>query len=94
VTARRNEEAFHTRCLVPRVLQDVSSVDTTSTVLGQHVAAPVGVAPVPRLTRVHADGERAVSAAAAEAGLVFCAATNGSIALEELAAGPCVSASC
>lgn len=83
--ARRNETAFRERALVPRILRDVSDVDTGATLLGQRVSTPVGVAPLPRLNRVHADAERGVAKAAADVGSVYCAPTNASTALEDLA---------
>jgi isopentenyl diphosphate isomerase/L-lactate dehydrogenase-like FMN-dependent dehydrogenase len=83
-TARDNERAFRRRALVPRVLRDVSEVRTTTTVLDHEVTAPIGIAPLPRMAGVHAGGERALAEAAAELGLVFCAATNSSVVLEEL----------
>lgn len=84
LAARRNEEAFRERSVVARVLRDVTTVDVATELLSTSVSAPIGVAPLPRLGSVHADGECAVALAAAEAGVLFCAATNSSIELEAL----------
>lgn len=85
ITARRNETVFRERSLVPRVGRDVSDVDTTTTVLSGRVTAPIGIAPLPRLAAVHEEAERGLATAAASRGVVFCAATNSSVALEDLA---------
>lgn len=84
LTARWNEEAFRAWRLAPRVLRDVSSVDTTLDLLGSPVSCPVGVAPLPRMASVHPEGERGLARAAADRGVVFCAATNSTVPLEEL----------
>ncbi len=84
VTARRNREVFSRRSIIPRVLRDVSTIDTATALQGSAVSAPLGVAPLPRMAAVHPDGERGLAEAAADLGLVFCAATNSTIALEEL----------
>lgn len=83
-TARRNEAAFRRWSTIPRVLRDVSSVDTSTVLQGLPVAAPLGIAPLPRMGKVHPHGERGLAEAAADFGVVFCAATNSTVALEEL----------
>ncbi len=88
LSARRNETAFRERRVVPRVLRDVSGIDMSTALLASPVSAPIGVAPLPRLAAVHDEGERAVAAAAARLGLVFCAATNSSTPLEALCVDP------
>jgi 4-hydroxymandelate oxidase len=88
ISARRNEAAFRERWVVPRVLRDVSAVDTTTELLGAHVSAPIGIAPLPRMGDVHEEGEQAVAAAAADLGVVTCAPTNSSVALEDVCLDP------
>ncbi len=85
-TAGRNEAAFQRRSLVRRVLRDVSRVDTSTVLQGTPVTAPLGIAPLPRMGAIHRDGERGLATAAAELGMVFCAAANSSLALEDLVA--------
>lgn len=84
ITAERNEAAFLTRSLVPRVLRDVTAVSTRVSILGTKVASPIGIAPFGGMRLVHSDGELALAQAAAEAGVIFCAATNSNLPLEEL----------
>ena len=85
LSAEGNARAFARRWLVPRSLVDVSSVEVAVTVLGRPVAAPVGVAPLPRLQTVSAGAERDLAEAAAAAEVIFCAPTNASRSLEDLA---------
>lgn len=71
-TLRDNVEAFARRRLLPRVLVDVGSVDTRTTVLGADVALPVLVAPTALHGMAHPDAEPGMARAAAQAGTVFC----------------------
>ncbi len=89
-TLRDNEAAFARRRLRPRVLVDVSHIDLATTLLGEHVAMPVGVAPTAQHRLAHQDGEAATARAAAAATVMFCASASASLPLEEIAtaAGP------
>ena len=85
-TACANRAAFEAWRLVPRMLRDVSSLDTSVTVLGTPMPAPVALAPVGVLGIVHPDGEPAAARAAASLGLPFVASTAASTPLEDIAA--------
>ncbi len=84
ITLRENVDAFRRRRLRPRVLVDVSSVDTSTTVLGRSVAAPVGLAPAAFQGLFHPDGEVAAARAAAASNLLYCLSTLSSRPLEEV----------
>ena len=84
-TARANRAAFEAWRLVPRMLRDVSSLDTSVTVLGTPMPAPVVLAPVGVLSIVHPDGESAVARAAASVGLTLVVSTAASTTLEDVA---------
>jgi L-lactate dehydrogenase (cytochrome) len=84
-TARANRAAFDAWRLVPRMLRDVSSLDTSVTVLGTPMPAPVVLAPVGVLSIVHPDGESAVARAAASVGLPLVVSTAASTTLEDVA---------
>ena len=43
--------------LRPRILRDVSDVDTSTTILGEKITFPVGVAPTAFQCMAHHDGE-------------------------------------
>jgi isopentenyl diphosphate isomerase/L-lactate dehydrogenase-like FMN-dependent dehydrogenase len=85
-TLRENLAAFRRWHLRPRVLVDVGSVTTASTVLGQQVAMPVLVAPTAFHPLAHPDGELATARGAAGAGTVMCLSTLACVSPADLAA--------
>ena len=84
VTLRRNREAFEEIGLLPRVLVDVSKIDTASTVLGRQVSMPVLLAPVSAQKLAHPDGELAAVRAAGSAGTVMILSTLATAAVEDV----------
>lgn len=72
--------------LRPRMLRDVSSVSTATTLLGTPVAMPIGVSPWALQGMAHPDGERATAVGAAEAGTVMTVSTTATVSLAEVAA--------
>lgn len=72
VTLRENVAAFERLKLRPRVLVDVGSVSTETTVLGTEVALPVLIAPLALQRMAHPDGELATARAAAAARTIMC----------------------
>ncbi|HZE38628.1 MAG TPA: alpha-hydroxy acid oxidase [Stackebrandtia sp.] len=87
-TIRDNQAAWQRWWLRPRVLRDMSRVDTRAEVLGGEVAAPILLAPVGRQRAFHPDGEEASAAAAAAADTVYCLATSATTDLHALAGRP------
>lgn len=85
-TARDNLAAWNHWRLRPRVLVDVSACDTTTTVLGQRLAAPVLTAPCALNALAHPEGERAVARATAALGLTQVVSTFSAYPLEDIAA--------
>lgn len=86
VTLRENVAAFERRKLRPRVLVDVRSVSTATTVLGTEIALPVLIAPLALQRMAHPDGEVATSRAAAAAGTIMCLSTATTARPAEVAA--------
>ncbi|MGV9320050.1 alpha-hydroxy acid oxidase [Streptomyces sp. NPDC003660] len=78
----RKLDAFR---LVPRVMRDVSEVDTAVDVVGGSLAAPFLVAPMGMQGLYHEEGEVATARAAAEHGLGFCLSMFGSRSPEQVA---------
>jgi isopentenyl diphosphate isomerase/L-lactate dehydrogenase-like FMN-dependent dehydrogenase len=70
-TLRENVLAFERWKLRPRVLVDVGDVDTSTTVLGTRIAAPILVAPMALQKLAHPEGEAATARAAAAAGTIM-----------------------
>ena len=90
VTLRENVAAFERLKLRPRVLVDVGSVATKTTVLGNEISLPVLIAPLAMQRMAHPDGELATARAAAAAGTILCvssAATARPVEIAEAAPG-------
>jgi glycolate oxidase len=85
-TMRRNRLGFDTLGLRPRVLVDVSKVDTTTTFLGQKLRIPVMMAPIGSLQTITPEGGVAVAKAAAEFGTMNFVSSVTQPSLEEIAA--------
>jgi len=74
-TLERNVAAFQGWELIPRVLVDVSNVDTSTELLGLDLSMPIGIAPVAFQRLAHPGGEEAMARAAAGAGTLICLST-------------------
>jgi isopentenyl diphosphate isomerase/L-lactate dehydrogenase-like FMN-dependent dehydrogenase len=85
-TLRENLAAFRRWVLRPRMLVDVGTVTTQTTVLGVDTAMPVLVAPTALQRLAHPEGELATARAAAALGSVMCLSTVSSFTPTELAA--------
>lgn len=70
----------------PRVLRDVASVSTVTTLLGTPVATPIGVAPWALQRMAHPHGETATALGAAAAGAMLTVSTTASTPLAEVVA--------
>src|SRR5690242_13840759 len=81
-TMDANRAAYDRMLLAPRVLVDVSRLDTATQVLGESVSMPVLLAPAAFQKLAHPDGERATARAAADAGTVMVVSTVASTTLE------------
>ncbi|TFV61206.1 UNVERIFIED_ORG: lactate 2-monooxygenase [Bacillus sp. AZ43] len=86
VTQRANEAAFEKWAVVPRVLRDVSSRDTSVELFGRRIPAPLLLGPVGALELVHAEADRAVARAAAATGVPMVFSNQASFPMEECAA--------
>jgi L-lactate dehydrogenase (cytochrome) len=85
-TLAHNHEAFDAFQFRPRVLRDVSDIDTTTTLLGRPLPFPLVLAPTGFTRIADPDGELAVARAAARAGLPYTLSTLGTRSIEEVAA--------
>jgi isopentenyl diphosphate isomerase/L-lactate dehydrogenase-like FMN-dependent dehydrogenase len=84
-TLRENELAFQRLILRPRVLVDVTVIETSTTMLGTPVSMPVLVAPTAGQGMAHEDGECATARACAAAGTLMVASSSASRSLAEIA---------
>ena len=83
---RRSREAFSRIELVPRVLEDVSAIDTSTEILGRRAELPLAFAPTGFTRLFHHEGERAVARVAQRAGIPTGLSTAGTTTIEALAA--------
>lgn len=80
-----NSRAFDQLQLKPRVLRDVSSIDTRTTIMGQKVDWPVILAPTGQSRMFHHEGELAVARAAHDSGMLYSLSTFSTLDLETVA---------
>ena len=84
-TLRRNRLAFDRLAFRPRVLRDVSSIDTSTEFLGHKLRIPVVLAPVGSLQVFDPGGGAAATQAAAEFGIMHVLSSVTEPTLEETA---------
>jgi L-lactate dehydrogenase (cytochrome) len=90
-TLRRNTDAFDDVELMPRLLVDVSRIDTSVTVMGAKLDWPVILSPTGASRMFHHDKELGVARAAERAGVLYSLSTVGTSTIEQVAqasAGP------
>ena len=85
ITLDDNLAAWQRLRLRPRMLRDVTNIDTGVSVLGARIAAPLMVAPTGRHRLFHPDGERATARGAAASGVPYVMATTSTVTIEEVA---------
>ena len=78
-TMRENVAAFARWKLRPRALVDVTSIDTSTTVLGTRVSAPILIAPVAMQKLAHPEGEAATARAAAKAETIMVLSSSATM---------------
>ncbi|KAL6249595.1 hypothetical protein RBB50_003448 [Rhinocladiella similis] len=84
ITLRENEKAFDRLKIRPRILADVSNIDTSIHILGKTVALPFGFSPAAMHCLAHAEGERATSRAAAGMNIPMVLSTYSTVSLEDV----------
>lgn len=80
----RARRAFASVEFEPRVLHDVASVDTSTTILGRPASFPLIMAPTGFTRMMQHEGEIAVARAAARAGVPYTLSTMGTTSPAEL----------
>lgn len=86
VTAGEAVEAWQRLRFLPRVMQDVTGVDTSTTLLGTPVESPVAVAPTTLQRAAHPEGELAMARATAAAGSLMVVSSNAGRSFADIAA--------
>ncbi|MDQ6852026.1 MAG: alpha-hydroxy-acid oxidizing protein [Actinomycetota bacterium] len=85
VSLARARQAFADVEFHPRILRDVSAVNTAVQILGGGSALPFGIAPTGFTRMMQAEGERAGAGAAGAAGIPFSLSTMGTTSIEDVA---------
>lgn len=85
LTMKRTRAAFDSAEYRAHVLRNVEHVDTTIDIFGQRSAAPFVLAPTGFTRMMHHEGELAVAAAAAKAGVPYTLSTVGTTSIEDVA---------
>jgi len=86
ISAAENVTAWRGLRLRPRVLRDITQVDTRVTLLGEEIPFPILVAPTGRHKLFNPEGEAATARGAAAAGVPYVVATNANVTIETIAA--------
>ena len=86
ITLHRNTSAFDDYAILPRTLRDISSINTSTTLLGRNIALPFICSPTGMSRLFNIGAERAVARAAARAGTYYSLSTMGTTTIEDVAA--------
>jgi (S)-2-hydroxy-acid oxidase len=93
ITFRENRAAFSRLAIIPRVLRDVSQINTRVRILGNEITSPICIAPTAMQRMAHADGEIATSRAASRFGTIMTLSSLSTTSLEEVIDAPSPSSS-
>src|SRR5437868_1644655 len=85
ITLRDNRAAFDRILLKPRVLCDVSKLQTEVTLLGQKLSCPILLAPAAYHRLYHSEGELATVRGGAQCGAGVVISSFATVAIEEIA---------
>jgi L-lactate dehydrogenase (cytochrome) len=85
ISLARARQSFKNIEFHPRILRDVSSVDTQREVLGGPSSLPVAIAPTGFTRMMHTEGELAGASAAHKFGIPFTLSTMGTASIEDIA---------
>ncbi|KAL9609903.1 MAG: hypothetical protein Q9167_005348 [Letrouitia subvulpina] len=81
-----NSQAFYRHRIIPKQLVDTNLRDSSSTIFGHKVSAPIGFAPIGINKIYNPAGEIPVARVAKELNLPYCLSTAGSSSVEDVAA--------
>jgi 4-hydroxymandelate oxidase len=85
ITLRDNRTHFDAIRLKPRVLRDVSKLDTSSTLFGQRLEYPILLAPTAYHKITHPEGEPATARGAGAAQATMCVSSFATTSIEDVA---------
>jgi len=85
ITLHDNRTHFDAIRLKPRVLRDVSKIDTSSTLFGQRLEYPILLAPTAYHKITHPEGELATARGAGAAHATMCVSSFATTSIEDVA---------
>jgi phosphoribosylanthranilate isomerase len=85
ITLRWNREAYEHIRLKPRILVDVSKLDTRVKLFGQELPFPILLAPTGGQRFIHPEGEVAAARGAAAANSIYVISSSASMKVEDIA---------
>jgi 4-hydroxymandelate oxidase len=85
ITLRWNREAYDHIRLKPRILVDVSKLDTRVTLFGRELPFPILLAPTGGQRFIHPEGEVAAARGAAAANSIYVISSSASMKVEDIA---------
>ncbi|KAL8800201.1 MAG: hypothetical protein Q9200_007322 [Gallowayella weberi] len=85
-TLLENSQAYSKYRIRPRVLRDISLIDTSCPLFGLRSSMPMGVAPTAMQCLAHPDGEVATAKACRKAGIIMGLSSFATSTLEDVAA--------
>ena len=85
ITLRENRAAFERVRLAPRVLVNVSQIDTSTTLLGGPSSLPIAISPTGAVGFGWPKGDLAIARVAAAAGIPYSLSTTATVPLETIA---------
>jgi (S)-2-hydroxy-acid oxidase len=83
---RENVTAYDRYKIRPRILRNVSNIDTSAEIFGRKITFPCGFSPSAMHCLAHPDGELATSRAAAKAGIPMALSSYATKSLEDVIA--------
>ncbi|KAL6357093.1 hypothetical protein LRP88_10711 [Fusarium phalaenopsidis] len=84
ITLHENESAYDRYRIRPRVLRDISVIDTSTTIFGTKVKFPFGFSPTAMQQLAHPDGEEGTAKATATVGVPMGLSNYSTIELEKV----------
>jgi (S)-mandelate dehydrogenase len=85
LTLDDNQAAFRRVRLLPQVLTDVSQIDTSTHLLGQHAALPIAIAPTGAVGFGWRGGDIAIARAAVAANIPYTLSSAATASIEQVA---------
>ena len=84
ITLRRNQSIFREYELLPKLLRNVSSIDTSCNILGLKINHPILIAPIAMQAMANDEGEIASAKAANKSNTIMTLATSANKSMEEV----------